>query len=52
MPAELDELNRRMIASCEIEREALKKEKDAGQPGAPGSSWRRSWPTCTSSAAP
>ena len=35
LPSELDELRRRIV-QLEIEREALKKEKDAGSPQAPG----------------
>ena len=43
MPAELDEVHRRVM-QLEIEREALKKEKDAAsRTGWP--SWKRSWPT-------
>ena len=51
MPAELDEIERRVM-QLEIEREALRKEKDAASQGAPGRSSRRSWPTCASAATP
>ena len=42
-PEELDELDRRVM-QLKIEREALKRESDAGQQGAAGASWSTSWP--------
>ena len=44
MPAELDEVSRRVM-QLEIEREALQaKRNDAASQGAAGPNWRRSWP--------
>ena len=45
MPAELDELTRR-VTRLEIEEAALAKEEDAGEQGPAGGSCARSWPTC------
>ena len=47
MPAELDEIRRR-IMQLEIEREALRKEKDEASKRAAWRRWRSSWPTCRS----
>ena len=46
-PEEIDELDRRII-QLKIEREALKKESDAGLAGPAGSGSRRSCPSSSS----